>query len=151
MKKGTLMIKLQGREELFWVLVFLLCCFVFDALSSRFSNTVAAVLMIAVVAAAAAVRYTVLRTFHIRYVDWTLTDNTLTIGEEELPRREIDRVFFQRNKLTGNSVYLNIHSYRTLRFESLGSPAKMRAESLDSMKELAFALDPTSAQTLPRH
>lgn len=144
MKKGTLLIKVNGRDEGYWIAV-IAVCWAIMSLSSHLQLDKPGIFAAGIVLVAAVLlRYTFLRTWHIRTVEWSLDESTLTLGDQSIPRDTIVKVFFERNKMSSSSWYLNIRTDRTIRLESLSNRRK-KAESVASLEALAFALRPDLA------
>jgi len=142
--QGTLLIKKTGRDELFWVAVIFSCYFFWQIAYRLLQNSqTASYATTAFLAVAVIAKFTFLRSWSIDHLDWSMDKKNLYLAGNEIPLRDIEEVRFQRNKLTGGSWYLNAKGVYRIHLESLSSPAAMRAESIETMKELAFALDPS--------
>jgi len=141
MEKGTLLIKVNGREEGYWIAVVAACWAVMSLTSHLHFDNVGIAAAGVILCAAVILRFTLLRTWHIRTVKWTLDETTLTLNGEVIPRNTIVKVFFERNKLSSSSWYLNIRTDRNIRLESLSS-RRQKAESVASLEALAYALRP---------
>ena len=141
MEKGTRLVKVNGREEGYWIAVVAACWAVMSLTSHLHFDNVGIAAAGIILCAAALVRFTLLRTWHIRTVEWTLDEDTLTLDGEVIPRNTIVKVFFERNKLSSSSWYLNIRTDRNIRLESLSS-RKQKAASVASLEVLAYALRP---------
>ena len=144
LKQGTLLIKKTGRDELYWVVTFFASYLAWQGGYRLFANErAAAYTLIVVVVAMIAAKFTVLRDWNTDHVEWSMTRKTLYLAGKEVPLEDINQVYFRRNKLTSNSWYLEAKGAYRIHLESLSYPAAKKAESLETMKALAFALDPS--------
>lgn len=144
LKQGTLLIKKTGRDELYWVVTFFASYLAWHGGFRIFSNErAAAYTLLVVVLAMIVAKFTVLREMNVDHVEWSMTKKNLYLDGKEIPLDGIDQVFFRRNKLTSNSWFLDAKGIYRIHLESLSYPAAKKAESIETMKELAFALDPT--------
>ena len=141
MQKGTLLVKVNGREEGYWFVVLMACWAIVAAATYLGFENEGLTAACTIVCIAAAVRYTLLRTWHIRTVEWSLDEENLTLDGKTIPRKDISKVFFQRNKMSTSSWYLNIRADRNIRLESLSNKSQ-KAESVATLEALAYALRP---------
>ena len=133
--KGSLIIKIRGRDEAYWTLTLLAMLPVWGVGKS--------ILVPAVLAVFVAVRFTLLRDWNVRRTQWTADRDSLCIDGRTVLRKDITAVGFRPSKGYSASWYLDIKAGKTLRLECLGAPEALRKESLDSLKALAIAINPT--------
>ena len=141
MQKGTLLVKVNGREEGYWFVILMACWAIVAAATYLGFENEGLIAACAILCIAAAVRYTLLRTWHIHTVEWSLDEENLTLDGKIIPRKDISKVFFQRNKMSTSSWYLNIRANRNIRLESLSNKSQ-KAESVATLEALAYALRP---------
>ena len=142
MQNGTLVIKIRGRDEFYWIITFaaLILCWtlgptVLPEISTR-------VLVPAVMAAFVAVRFTLLRGWNVRRTQWTADRDAIRLDGKTILRKDITDVGFRPSKSYSASWFLDIEAGRRIRLECLGTPESLRTESLDSLKKLAIAINP---------
>jgi len=141
MKKGTMYVKMGGREETYWVCSLFVCGVLYYFLNKVIVSDTAAIAALALMVASVVVRYTLLRSWFTRTIEWTLDDETLVFDGEVIDRRRIHDVSFKRNRLSNGAWYLTIDCGKRIRVESLSALGQSK-RSLFSMTELADALRP---------
>lgn len=139
MKNGTMLVKMGGREETYWVCSLFACGVIYYFLSKVILNDTAGIVAFGLMIAAVAARYTVLNAWFARKIEWTLDDETLTFDGQAYPVRAIRDVSFKRNRLSNGAWYLTIDMGTKIRVESLNNLRQNKA-SLESMTALADAL-----------
>lgn len=142
MQNGALVIKIRGRDEAYWAvtLLALILCWVFGP--TLVPGASARVLVPAVMAVFVAVRFTLLRNWNVRRTQWTADREAIRFDGTTILRKDVTDLRFLPSKGYSASWYLDIQAGRRIRLECLGAPEALRAESLESLKKLAIAIDP---------
>lgn len=146
MKKGTLTLYIPGREELYWMAAVVVTGLCYMVLRERGMGRNGVYIAAGVAVVLILLKFTLLRHWHIRTVDWTLDEDRLVLGGEEIPRSSLTHVSCRQGRGGPHSWILTLVSgRRQVRCYSLmkgkDAPASARA-----MQELALALDPNSVE-----
>ena len=142
MQEGTLVIKIRGRDEAYWVLTFLALVLAWWFGPTLLPGVSIKILVPAVMAVFVAVRFTLLRSWNVRRTQWTADREAIRFDSTTILRRDVTDLRFLPSKGYSASWYLDIQAGRRIRLECLGAPETLRTESLDSLKKLAIAIDP---------
>lgn len=146
MKQGTLTLHIPGREELYWMAAVVITGLCYMVLRERGMGMRGVYIAAGVAAVLILLKFTLLRRWHVRTVNWTLDGERLMLGEEEIPLSSLTKVSCRRGRGGPDSWILTLVSgRRQVRCYSLmkgkDAPASARA-----MQELALALDPNSVE-----
>lgn len=146
MKKGTLTLYIPGREELYWMAAVVITGLCYMVLRERGMGRTGIYIAAGVAAVLILLKFTLLRRWHVRTVNWTLDGERLMLGEEEIPLSSLTKVSCRQGRGGPDSWILDLVSgRRQVRCYSLmkgkDAPASARA-----MQELALALDPNSVE-----
>ena len=138
---GTLIIKIRGRDEAYWILTFAALVLAWT-LGPEALGVGSNVLVPAVMAIFLAVRFALLRNWNVRRTTWSADRDSVTVDGRTLLRKDITGMEFRPNRTYSGSWFLNIRADKVIRLECLATPESLRKESLDSLKALAIAIDP---------
>lgn len=142
MQESTLVIKIRGRDEAYWVLTFLALVLAWWFGPTLLPGVSIKILVPAVMAVFVAVRFTLLRSWNVRRTRWTADREAIRFDGTTILRKDVTDLRFLPSKSYSASWYLDIQAGRRIRLECLGAPEALRTESLDSLKKLAIAIDP---------
>lgn len=142
MQQGELLLRNPAKDEGYWVAVLLVTAGLWSVLEERFTQDILAVITCVLVAAAVALRLTVLRGWHCHTLPWTLDDEKLTVGDRVVPLRDIDSVGLKKGFLVKGSLYLIIRGRQTLRLAALVR-GRDQVRSVESIRTMGYALKQT--------
>ncbi len=143
MERGELIFRRKGGDEAYWFAVgFLLSIAVCKFLNDRgaLSGETLALSLLGLLAVMAVVRLTLLRSWNVSRLAWSIDETTLTLGDTRIPLSAIRSVELRGELANKNSWLLVIRAGRVLRFFSVALGAE-RAASLRSFRRLAEQLD----------
>lgn len=139
MKKGSLIIRETGQEELYWIALIVITGLLWTKTEGVVGERVRIALTLGAASAMAVIKFTILRNRHIRRVDWSLDGLTLTLGDKAIPLSAIRSAGLQPGRLNQNTMTLIIRAEHTVRCASLTGGKELEA-SVQGVKELGYAL-----------
>ena len=142
MQQGELILRNPAKDEGYWVVILLVSGAMWSVLDQRLPQDTLVILTCVLVAAAAALRLTVLRSWHLHTLPWTLDDEKLTVGHRVVPLRDIDSVGLKKGTLVKGSLYLIIKGRQTMRLAALVR-GRDQARSVESIRTMGYALKQT--------
>lgn len=149
MECGELIFRRKGGDEAYWFAVgFLLSIAVCKFLNDRgaLSGETLALSLLGLLAVMAVVRLTLLRSWNVSRLAWSIDETALTLGDTRIPLSAIRSVELREELANKNSWLLVIRAGRVLRFFSVALGAE-RAESLRSFRRLAQCLTASAERT----
>lgn len=142
MQQGELLLRNPAKDEGYWVVILLVSGAMWSVLDQRLTQDTLVILTCVLVAAAAALRLTVLRGWHLHTLPWTLDDEKLTVGDRVVPLRDIDSVGLKKGTLVKDSLYLIIRGRQTMRLAALVR-GRDQSRSVESIRAMGYALKQT--------
>lgn len=139
MKKGSLILRETGQEELYWIALIVITGLLWTKTEGVLEEQGRIALTLGAAAVMAAAKFTILHARHIRRVDWSLDDLTLTLGDKAIPLSTIRSAGLQPGRLNQNALTLIIRAEHTVRCASLTGGKELEA-SVQGVKELGYAL-----------
>ena len=149
MERGELIFRRKGGDEAYWFAVgFLLSIAVCKFLNDRgaLSGETLALSLLGLLAVMAAARLTLLRSWNVSRLAWSIDETALTLGDTRIPLSAIRSVELREEFANKNSWLLVIRTGRVLRFFSVALGAE-RAESLRSFRRLTRCLTASAERT----
>ncbi len=149
MERGELIFRRKGGDEAYWFAVgFLLSIAVCKFLNDRgaLSGETLALSLLGLLAVMTVIRLTLLRSWNVSRLAWSIDETTLTLGDTRIPLSAIRSVELRGELANKNSWLLVIRAGRVLRFFSVALGAE-RAESLHSFRRLAQCLTASAERT----
>lgn len=142
MQQGELILRNPAKDEGYWIAVLLVTGALWAGLEERLTQDTLGIITCVLVAAAIALRLTVLRSWHRHTLPWTLDDEKLTVGSRVVPLRDIDSVGLKKGFLVKGSLYLIIRGRQTLRLAALVR-GRDQVRSVESIRTMGYALKQT--------
>ena len=149
MERGELIFRRKGGDEAYWLAVgFLLSIAICKFLNDRgaLSGETLALSLLGLLAVMAVVRLTLLRSWNVSRLAWSIDETMLTLGDTHIPLSAIRSVELRGELANKNSWLLVIRAGRVLRFFSVALGAE-RAVSLRSFRQLAQCLTASAERT----
>lgn len=142
MQQGELILRNPGRDEGYWMALLLLTGGLWVALEQKVTQDVLLTITCVLLVAAAVLRLTVLRRWHLYTLPWTLNDERLTLGDREIPLKEIDSVGLKTGMVIKGSLFLIIKGRQTIRLAALVRGRDQKKSEV-SIREMGWALKQT--------
>ena len=139
MRQGDLILRETGLEELYWIGLILATGLLWTKTEGLLGDQLRIALLAGLAAVMVIVKFTLLRTWHIRRVAWTLDRRQLTVGDKTVPLSAIAVAGLQPGRLNKNTLTLVIKADHTLRLSSL-TRGKELEQSVQGIRDLGYAL-----------
>ncbi len=146
MKHGELIMRKISRDILYWFSLLPLCYLLSKVLAKQLGREALALSLFGLLAVMTVIRLTLLRSWNVSRLAWSIDETTLTLGDTRIPLSAIRSVELRGELANKNSWVLIIRAGRVLRFCSVVLGPECAA-SLRSFRRLAQCLTASAERT----